>query len=146
MGCNRSEIANKHCDYPDLEVWADTIIYEVLIHNPDSLNEWESRKVKDVKTQKVVDDLFGLVYSGKKKAYNYFTNEELSIDDIKNMERVKFTDRSKFGKLQFTESWTFSADSSRLIKTIHEILLAYEVYNENNELRGYKAVFYIKGF
>ncbi|GAF05496.1 hypothetical protein [Saccharicrinis fermentans] len=50
-----------------MELWADTIIYEVLVSNPDPSNEWETAKVKNVKQRQIIDDLFAMVYNGKKK-------------------------------------------------------------------------------
>ncbi|SMO86426.1 hypothetical protein SAMN06265379_110138 [Saccharicrinis carchari] len=124
--------------------WADTIIYEVLISNPNPLDEWATTKVKDVQHKKMVDDLFDMIYSGKKKAYHYYTNKALSIEDIKAMEADERYTRNRIGKLQFTETWRYNKNNLILKKQIHSILLAYELYNEANELRGYKAAFYIK--
>jgi len=146
ISCNNKETVIRHQDFGDLEIWADTITYEVLIQNPDSLNTWETEKLKHVNNKKIVDDLFGLIYTGKKKAYNYYTNDPFSIDEIKEMETDKFPNRNHCGKLQFTETWAFSEDSARLVKKIQQILVAYEVYNDSNKLRGYKAAFYLKDF
>ena len=130
----------------ELTVWADTIIYDVLISNPDSLNEWDTQKVKHVNQQKIVDDLFELVYSGKKKAYHYYSKKPLTLEDIKDIEADERFERNKVGKLQFTETWHYNEHNQLLSKKVHSILVAYELYDYNNELRGYKAAFYLKDF
>jgi len=145
VGCENKE-ASTHISNNQLKVWADTITYDVLIHNPDSLNNWESNKVKHVKQKELVNDLFELIYSGKKKAYHYYTNEKLSTSDIKELEQDPRFDRDKVGKLQFKETWLFSQNYSDIHKEIHEILLAYEIYDDSGNLRGYKAAFYLKDF
>lgn len=128
------------------QIWADTIIYEVLIQNPDTFNKWENLKLKSVNNRKIVDDLFNLVYKGDKKAYDYYTNEPLSIDDIKDLEANDTFNRGYIGKLQFTESWSYDNSNQKIIKQVHSILLAYEIFNDEGELRGYKAAFYLKDF
>ncbi|WP_282037687.1 hypothetical protein [Saccharicrinis aurantiacus] len=127
-------------------VWADTIIYEVLLTNPDELNEWETTKLQGVNSKKIVDDLFKMVYDGEKKAYNYYTNEELSIKQVEEIERRDDYSRDKLGKLQFTETWNMDIANKKMHKEVLSILLAYELYNDSNELRGYKAAFYLKDF
>lgn len=127
-------------------IWADTIIYEVLLTNPDALNEWETTKLKGVKSNKVVDDLFKMVYDGDKKAYNYYTNEELSIKQVEEIEQRDDYSRDRVGKLQFTETWNMDIANHKMHKKVLSILLAYELYNDSNKLRGYKAAFYLKDF
>ncbi|WP_075591606.1 hypothetical protein [Labilibacter marinus] len=144
-GCNDRKSEKTSYQQSDI-VWADTITYEVLISNPDSLNQWESLKVKDVRQADLVNSLFEMVYTGKKKAYHYYNNEALDIDDIKALEDDINFNRDRVGKLQFKETWVYNEDSKRLEKRIHSILIAYELYNDYNELRGYKAAFYLKDF
>ena len=143
LGCEDNRPAKAKVD-ANITVWADTIIYDVLISNPDALDEWATTKVKDVRHKKMVDDLFDMIYSGKKKVYDYYTNEEMSIADIKEMEADERFPRNRVGKLQFTETWLYDKNTSELKKQIHSILLAYELYNDSNQLRGYKAAFYLK--
>ncbi len=124
------------------EIWADTIIYDVVIHNTDSTDEWQSHKIKDLNRKKMIDDIFSSVYSGQKKAYNYYTNKAMDIDDIKILEENN--KRENVGKVQFSETWYYNAKTGAMEKKIYNILIAYELYNSNNELRGYKAAFYVK--
>lgn len=145
VGCENNK-STLPVNNTEMQVWADTIIYDVLISNPDSLLEWESAKVKNVRHKKLVDDLFEMIYTGKKKAYHYYTNKPLSVADIKELEADAKFGRDKVGKLQFTETWLFDKNAQEIKKQIHNILLAYEIYGESNTLRGYKAAFYLKDF
>ncbi len=129
-------------DDKDYEVWADTIIYEVLIHNPDSLDEWQSHKIKYLNHKKMVNDIFNSVYAGKKTAYNYYTNEAMSIEDVNQLEETY--KRTDIGKLQFSEIWLYNQKNAHLKKEIHSILVAYTLYDSSNKIRGYKAAFYLK--
>jgi hypothetical protein len=133
-------------NWNEASFWADTIIYEVLIQNPDTLNNWENTKLKRVKTQKIVDDLFELIYNKEKVAYNYYTHKPMSINQIKKLEEDDEFSRKRVGKLQFTETWKYNKNTGKVQKKIHHILLAYEIYDSSNNLRGYKAAFYLKDF
>ncbi len=145
IGCGDSNKVH-HSSGENLEIWADTIIYEVLISNPDTLNKWETAKLKNVRHRKLVDDLFEMIYTGKKKAYDYYTHQALSIDEIKDLEADDRFSREKVGKLQFTETWIYNKSIQKLNKNTHAILLAYELYDDSDNLRGYKAAFFVKDF
>ncbi len=146
LSCNNQPSSNHSNTKADYSLWADTIIYEVLINNPDTLNEWESQKVKAVHQLKIVDELFDKVYNKEKIAYDYYTNEKLSIDDIRSIESKSEFNRKNVGKLQFSETWKFDNKTNQLHKEILQILLAYEIYDETGNLRGYRAAFYLKDF
>ncbi len=126
-----------------LTTWADTIIYEVMISNPDTTNKWESQKLKDVSNKNIVDDIFDMVYNNDKVAYNYYTHQPMSIKDIEQLEKNDNFSRDKIGKLQFTEVWKMDKANQILHKKVLSILIAYELYNADGDLRGYKAAFYI---
>ncbi len=145
VGCNKPK-ENIHYnsinDYEKAELWADTIIYDVLIINPDSTDEWQSRKLENLNHSKLVDDLFNSIYSGQKTAYNYYTNAEYSIDEIKDFENSY--PRKDIGKLQFSEAWRYDKQTGTYLKQVYSILIAYTLYDSSNNIRGYKAGFYIK--
>ncbi|MCT4590806.1 MAG: hypothetical protein N4A71_23485 [Carboxylicivirga sp.] len=123
---------------------ADTIIYPVLIKNADPYDTWTEQCLSRLERDKLVNQLFNAVYKHKAKAYNYTTNEELSIADIKEIEEQDDFSRDKVAKVQFWESWHFDEEQLIMTKKVQAILLAYEYLSEEGELRGYKAAFYIK--
>ena len=73
-------------DEADLELIADTIIYEVLVQNPDEEDLWKTNCVKNVDVKKFVDIIFDAVYNGKITAYSLFNEQPMSIEDIKALE------------------------------------------------------------
>lgn len=143
---NKETTSNKDLGNSTMTTWADTIIYEVMIHNSDTLDQWESTKIKNVHTKQIVDDCFNMIYSGNKKAYDYYTHEPISINEVKELEARNDFSRDKIGKLQFTETWRYNNSLNQLQKQVHNILIAYEVYDDQGNLRGYKAAFYLKEF
>jgi len=123
---------------------ADPIIYDALIKNPDPEDRWGTEELKGFDRKKLVNLLFKAVYEGKATAYNYHTDEPMSIEEIKAIEASDEFDRSKIGKIQFVEDWYFDPKTMHMTKVVKSIMLAYEVYNQFDQLRGYKAAFRIK--
>lgn len=122
---------------------ANPIIYDAVIKNPDPDDKWGDEELKNFDKKKLVDMIFKAVYDKKITAYNYHTDEPMSIEDIKALENSGDFDRSKIGKIQFIEDWYFDPESMVMTKKVKSIMIAYEVYNQFDELRGYKAAFRI---
>lgn len=120
---------------------ADTIIYDVLILNPDPDNEWVNYCLKNLNKKELVNFVFDAVYSGKADAYHYYTNEKFSIEDIKQIENEPDYARDKIAKIQFVEEWLLDKENFRMYKSIHSIMLGYEVKDEDESIRGYKPTF-----
>jgi len=123
---------------------ADTIIYTVVIKNPDSTDTWTDDCLRPLNRAKLADMVFDAVYNNKAQAYSYLDDKPLSINYIKELEQQENYHRDKVGKLQFWESWYFDEKQQVFTKKVHKILIAYEALTESGELRNYRAAFYIK--
>ncbi|MCG8582413.1 MAG: hypothetical protein MI866_20985 [Bacteroidales bacterium] len=123
---------------------ADTIIYPVVIKNPDSLDVWTEQSLSQLERKQFIDQVFEAIYKHKAQAYSYFDHEELSMSDIRDIEEQPDFSRDKIAKLQFWETWHFDEKQLIMTKKVHAILLAYEIHTEEGDLRGYKAAFYVK--
>lgn len=62
---------------------ADTISYGVVVRNPDSLDTWTEKCLNRLDLITMVDVLFEAVYDQRATAYDYYTNEPLSIKEVK---------------------------------------------------------------
>lgn len=122
---------------------ADTIIYDVVIHNPNPEDQWTAECLKDLKHRALIDSLFALVYDGKMKAYDFFSKEVIKNKDLKQMESENGFSRDHIGKIQFTERWYFDKKSQQFQKEVLSLVLGYELFNQDGSLRGYKPVFKI---
>jgi hypothetical protein len=123
---------------------ADTISYPVVIKNPDTTDTWTTECLLPLDRKKLVDMVFDAVYKHKAQAYKYFDDKPMSISEIKDLEKTDEFSRDRVGKLQFWESWYFDEKHQIFTKKVHKILVAYELFTEDGELRNYKAAFYIK--
>lgn len=119
---------------------ADTIITDVVIKNPDH-NEWTDYALRNLNREKLIDNLFDLVYSEELIPYNFFSDSAMSINEIKQIEKEENYIREKIGKVQFEEAWYFDSANQRMIKKVHSIMIAYELYDPNGNIKGYKPIF-----
>ncbi len=143
--CDKKEHSPQVANHPITgQCIADTIIYSVVIKNPNPLDSWTNECLSQLKKPQFVDQFFDAVYSHKAIAYSYSTHKPLSVSDIKEIEKSDEFSRDKVAKLQFWETWYFDEQTQVMNKKVHAVLLAYELLTDEGELRGYKAAFYIK--
>lgn len=119
------------------------ITYDVVIKNPDPLDVWTTSCLEHLEKDILVDLIFNAIEKGRVKAYNYHTEEEMSLRDIRALEKDDEFDRSRIAKVQFIEEWYFDPDAFILEKRVNSIMLAYEVFDQEGNIRGYKAAFRI---
>jgi hypothetical protein len=122
---------------------ADPIIYDVVVLNPDPEDRWTSEKLEKLNKEDLVDLIFQAIEEGKVTAYNYHTEEKMSMKDIRTLEKTEEFNKSKIGKIQFVENWYFDEKNMKMTKVVKSIMLAYEVYDQFGKVRGYKAAFRI---
>lgn len=136
---NTGEVATMDSKY----LLADTISYPVRIKNIDPEDEWATVRLKNLKNQQFVNDVFEAVYSGKATAFNYLSDEPMTIDAVKELEQRDDFKRDNVVELEFREAWWYNADKSMFKKKVLSILVAYVVFDDSGETRM-KAAFYIK--
>ena len=122
---------------------ADTIIYDVLIENPDNDDTWKEHCLKNLNKEPLVDFLFESVYQKQAKAYHYYTNKEFTIKEVREIENEPEFSREKIAKIQFVEEWLLDTTNFKMYKEIHSVMLGYEVRSESGEIKGYKPTFRI---
>ena len=121
-------------------VIADTIINDVIIKNPD-YDEWTDHSLKNLDKETLIDEIFNSVYKGDLIPYEFFENTPLDIDYIKTLEKDPEFSRDNIAKVQFEEAWYYDSENQKMIKKVYSIMLAYEVYNLQGEIKGYKPAF-----
>lgn len=122
---------------------ADTIIYDVIIHNTNPDDLWTEETLQYLRHEALIDSLFELVYQQKVLAYDYFEKKPLKIKEIKKIENEEGFSRDNIGKIQFTERWYFDSANQRFKKEVLSVVLGYDLINSDGTLRGHKPVFKI---
>ncbi len=117
------------------------IIYDTFIQNNNPEDSWADECLAGFERKKFIDQLFKAVYSGDLKALDYFTGEKIAPSELrKRMEAGEFTPE-KIAKVQFEEQWYWNENNQQLKKKVISATLAYEVFNNEGESRGYKPAF-----
>ncbi|MDA3952053.1 MAG: hypothetical protein PF485_00265 [Bacteroidales bacterium] len=119
---------------------ADTLVSDVVILNPDN-DEWTEYCLRRLDKKTLVNEIFKSVYTEELIPYEFFNNNPLSIEDIKTLESDPEFSRDNIAKVQFEEAWYFDPTNQKMIKKVHSIMLAYEIYDSFGEIRGYKPAF-----
>ena len=141
---NNSLVVNKLPSTETGYVFADTIIYDVIIKNPNSDDTWTELCLKNLKREQFIDKLFESVYTKKATAYDLNNDEIISPDDLRIMEKKKEIDRDRIGKIQFTESWLYNDSLMIMTKKVLAASLGMEVFDEKGDLIGYKHLFKVR--
>ena len=135
--CQNSEKINP----PTLGVPVGEIIYDTFLINRDSTDTWEDECLAKFDRKTLVDKVFENVYNGRIIAYDYFTGEKLSPEQIRKMEKGGIFTRKDISKIQFSERWIWDESTVQMRKELISMTIAYEVYNESGVSRGQKPVF-----
>lgn len=136
---NEPQLVNMGSD-ENFIVIADTIVNDVIIMNPDN-DEWTEYCLRNLDKKTLVNKIFKSVYAGELIPYEFFNNEPLSIEDIKALENDSTFSMDKIARVQFEEAWYYDPVNQKMVKKVHSIMLAYEIYNSLGEIKGYKPAF-----
>ena len=121
----------------------DTIIYDVIIKNPNPFDSWTDECLEHLNKEQFVDILFESVYEENAIAHDIFSENIITPDELKNLERKKNFSRDNIGKIQFTESWFYNDSLRSMSKKVISISLGYEIFDEQGDLIGHKPAFKI---
>jgi len=116
---------------------AQPIIYDVVVRKHNYDDDWTKQCLDSTNVDALSNLIFDLIYSGKLIPYNYFTDEKMTIKEVKKVEK-EFA-RKRIGKMQFIEDWYFDTQKMQFYKKVKGIMLAYERYRADSTVRSYKA-------
>jgi len=120
---------------------AHDIVTEVITKPDPDGDPWDLEKVAGYNGDAFVNGVFKRVYDGTLTVYDYHSGESLSADDVKKIESEFNNDRTKIGKLSFTEDWYYYPATNTLEKKAKSVTFGFELYNNLGKVYAYKAVF-----
>lgn len=120
---------------------AHDIVTEVIIRPDPDGDPWEIEKVAGYNGEAMVNGIFERVYDGTLTVYDYHSGEVLTANDVKKIEAEFKNDRSKIGKLSFTEDWYYLPAANTVEKRARSVVFGYELYNNLGKVYAYKAAF-----
>jgi hypothetical protein len=130
-------------DTNDSFIITDTIIYELVIKNPSKEDEWKDECLKHLDRKAYVDYLFKSIYNGTLIPYSEETNQPVSIESIKALEKDPEFSRDNIGMIQFYEKWEYNTTKNTFTKYVYAAILGYEATDGEGNIIGYKPVFRI---
>jgi len=122
-------------------ILADTVIYDVIIKNPNPADEWQEECLRKIDRAGLIETIFNAIYEEKLTAYDYINDTPFTLEEVKDLESAEDYDRDKIGKVQFSEEWYFDKEKFKMFKRVRSIILGYESLDENNEVKYYTALF-----
>jgi len=120
---------------------ATDIVTEVVIRPDPAGDPWETEKVAGYKGDTMVESIFNRIYDGTMTVYDYHSGEPLTTADVKKIEGEFKNDRTKIGKLSFTEDWYYYPSENRVEKKAKSVTFGYELYNNLGKVYAYRAAF-----
>jgi hypothetical protein len=120
---------------------ASGIVTEVIIRPDPDGDPWEIEKVAGYNGEAMVNSIFESDYDGKLTVYDYHSGDVLTANDVKKIEAEFKNDRTKIGKLSFTEDWYYRPADNSLEKRARSVVFGYELYNNLGKVYAYRAAF-----
>lgn len=125
-------------------VVADTILYPVDVINLDTTNTWATRRIRNLNHKKMTDLLFEAVYSGKATAMDYYNDDTIPAEKLREMEASGKFNRNQLAQLQFEETWQIAPNEGTMTKKVNSVLLAWPVFDSKGNFQAYQAGFVIE--
>jgi hypothetical protein len=122
-------------------VIATDIVTEVIIRPDPEGDPWDTEKVAGYHGDPMVEAIFSRIYEETLTVYDYHSGEPLTPAEVKKIEGEFKNDRSKIGKLSFTEDWYYYPEENRIEKRARSVTFGYELYNNVGKVYAYRAAF-----
>jgi len=117
---------------------ADSIMYITNVMNLEPSEEYYMKDwLGGAKIEILANHIFKAVYEGKLKAYEYTTGKEMTIEEVKELD--KEYKREDIGQILFTEDWYFNEKELKMYKQVNSIMLAYYRFDDEGNIIGNKA-------
>ncbi len=140
-GCNSNKPDKSYQNIPKNNLVADTIVYDVLISNPNPEDTWTEECLDNLDRTLFVEQIFEGIYNGELQPYDYYEDKPMRPAKIKRMEKNQELLRAHIGKVQFTERWYYDPVNLTMKKEVISMVLGEQLLNSEGEVRGYKPIF-----
>ena len=150
MSCNKQPASTNisktvvALDSLKFKCYADTIVCDMVVRNADKEDKWKEECLGRLQRVALIDSIFEDIYNGKLIAYDFRTNQKLTIDEAKKLEKASGYTRDDIGKFLFREAWYYDRIHHSFIKKVHSIVFGYEIYDENISVWKYRPLFKVE--
>lgn len=127
----------------ELKTIADTITYDVMLRAIDTSDTWVAECLQYLNQKDFINYLFDGIYSKQFTAYDFFTGEPLSPNDVREIEHEDDFSRELVSKVQFKEHWYIDS-TGHFHKDVLNYTLGIEAYSKQKSFLGHRALFVVK--
>lgn len=124
-------------------VLTDSLTYGIATHASENVDSSELVEFNKFLQGDLIDYIFNGIYDGTLKAYDFFSDKELSVKEVKAIENSEGFNRSRVGKVQFNEQWLVSKNGI-LTKRVKSMTLGVEHYSKQGTFLNYNALFKVR--
>lgn len=142
----------------------ERIQYDVTIKNKDSDADWWVQNIEGRNREVLIADIINAASSGKLKLYDYFSDKELSKEEIalifKKTDTISVENPNPpyqshdtvlvrqlkpddISRIRFMEEWKMDSKTLHFTKEVKGICPLLENYSETGEFRGYQPLFWV---
>lgn len=119
---------------------ARDIVTEVIVKPSPEGDPWEAEKVAGYNGEVMINAIFNRIYDNTLTVYDYHSGQPLSADDVRDFEKEFNNDRTRIGKLSFTEDWYYNTAANSVRKVTRSVVFGYENPGDGGRM-GYIAAF-----
>lgn len=147
-------------------VITEKIEYPVFIKSPyaEENGDWWKENIETSKRTDFVEMLLDWAYTGKVGAYDFLTNEPLTVEQVKQIgnesDTIRVTktyppydemdtviqqklDIQLIHKIKFLEEWSFNLSDHSFSKKVLGIAPTLTMYDDSTEIKGYRPLFWL---
>lgn len=145
VACNTNKPAENNADSSKDKgkVLVDNLVYGIATRPSENADSSELIQFSNFLQKDLINFIFEEIYAGRAKAYDFFTDKELSMDDVRLIEKSEGFDRKKVGKVQFNEQW-YVDENGMLVKRVNSMTFGIEHYSDQGTFLNYNALFNVK--
>ncbi len=119
-------------------VIAQPITYQFKVKNYNQEDDWSEECLAHTNTGALAACIFQAVIKGRLKAYDYYSEEELTVAQVKAIDK-KYS-RKSIGQIQFEEDWYFDEKNLRFYKDVKALIWGYET-RQGTDRNGFDPAF-----
>ena len=119
-------------------VIAQPITYQFNVKNYNPDDDWTGECLAKTNVDALAACIFQAVIKGRLKAYEYYTEEELTVAQVKAIDK-KYS-RKSIGQIQFEEDWFFDEKNLRFYKDVKALIWGYET-RQGTDRNGFDPAF-----
>jgi len=147
FSCKEDKVATEESSLANStkqNVWAEQVEANTSLLKPEGWAEEDWKAVnKNVDQEKIFNTIVDAVVSGKQKAYDFFTDSVFTVEEVKARLEAGINAGS-ISSIRTREKWNFNEEKFKLEKHVTRIYLFTPKLDENGDILGDKALFYVR--